>query len=1031
MHCTVHINHSWTQESTLQTLHERKIEKLRRELEEASLEGMLTGELCADLGQAYDKQYKATHEESALANTIKYYTMSLEHYLDEGYYGPLLNNLGIALQNRYKQQGDMKDLEQTIVCHQQALDLRPPGHPDHGNSLNNLASALQYRYKKLGNMADLEQAIISHRQALDLHPPGHPLHGSSLNNLGSALKWRYEQLGDMKDLEQTIVYHRQALDLRPLGHPDCANSLNNLAGVLQRRYEQLGDMKDLEQTIVCYQGALDLYPPGHPLHSTSLNNLGSALNHRYKQLGDTKDLEQTIICHRQALDLCPPGHTSHSRSLNNLGNALMAKYRHLGDLKDLEQAILYHEQALDLRPPGHPDHGNSVNNLARALQRRYEKLGDVEDLERAIIYYRQALDQHPPGHHSYANSLHNLADALHTRYVQVGDMQDLEQTIVYHQQTLSLHPPGHPLCPTSLNGLGSAFRSRFLQLGNLPDMISATESFKDAVSLLPPHHPLHCTFLYAQASFKLIIHNLTWVKCKNCSHVHDACTLFESAANHLPSGLLQRFKASKKWVQAAHKHNHKSVLTAYSKALELQQQHLALLPSISSQHKFVETAPTLALNAASCAVTAGNLEAAVVFLEQGRSILWSKMQGYISRQDPGLAEAFTTVAHQLEHNAVSDDVDIGLQRTLSEKWTQLLQKIRTLDGFADFLQAVPFGTLKSAADEGPIIMVNISDYQCNAIILQSSSSPTVVALPDISPDILKQLVPTPGEAMNGPPKGAAATLRTLWDTVVQPVVNQLVILEVPENSRIWWCPTSYLCALPLHAAGPCKKGLKNLPDLYISSYTSTLTSLIHARSTISKSQSSPGLLLISQPEGLPKVLEEVEIIKGFGQHMIITSSSGADSYKAAVLEALQSHSWVHFACHGIVEEQPFDSWFQLYHGEHLTVLDIAKAELPNAELAFLSACHAAAGDIHGTPDESIHLAAALQFSGFKSVIGTLWAMVDDDGPDIADAFYRHMFRNGNTVDLRDAAESLNVATRKLRSKGVPPSRWINFIHIGA
>ena len=35
--------------------------------------------------------------------------------------------------------------------------------------------------------------------------------------------------------------------------------------------------------------------------------------------------------------------------------------------------------------------------------------------------------------------------------------------------------------------------------------------------------------------------------------------------------------------------------------------------------------------------------------------------------------------------------------------------------------------------------------------------------------------------------------------------------------------------LPLHIAGPCRKGQWNLPNLYISSYTPTLTALVRAR----------------------------------------------------------------------------------------------------------------------------------------------------------------------------------------------------------
>ena len=47
--------------------------------------------------------------------------------------------------------------------------------------------------------------------------------------------------------------------------------------------------------------------------------------------------------------------------------------------------------------------------------------------------------------------------------------------------------------------------------------------------------------------------------------------------------------------------------------------------------------------------------------------------------------------------------------------------------------------------------------------------------------------------------------------------------------RVWWCPTAEFSLLPLHAAGPCRKAEKNLFDIYISSYTPTLTTLIHAR----------------------------------------------------------------------------------------------------------------------------------------------------------------------------------------------------------
>ncbi|KAG2077902.1 hypothetical protein BDR04DRAFT_966193, partial [Suillus decipiens] len=66
-------------------------------------------------------------------------------------------------------------------------------------------------------------------------------------------------------------------------------------------------------------------------------------------------------------------------------------------------------------------------------------------------------------------------------------------------------------------------------------------------------------------------------------------------------------------------------------------------------------------------------------------------------------------------------------------------------------------------------------------------------------------------------------------------------------------------------------------------------------------------------------------------------------------------------------KQPFNSRFAL-RDKPLTLLDIMENYTPHAEFAFLSACHTAVGD--KIPDEIIHLAARLHFSGFKSFIST-------------------------------------------------------------
>ena len=73
----------------------------------------------------------------------------------------------------------------------------------------------------------------------------------------------------------------------------------------------------------------------------------------------------------------------------------------------------------------------------------------------------------------------------------------------------------------------------------------------------------------------------------------------------------------------------------------------------------------------------------------------------------------------------------------------------------------------------------------------------------------------------------------------------------------------------------------------------------------------------------------------------------------------------------------------LQHNAHLTHLRIAKSHwhLPTAELAFLAARNTAEITIteDGAPDEVLHLTAAMELSGFRSLIGTMWAMIDEDG----------------------------------------------------
>ena len=102
----------------------------------------------------------------------------------------------------------------------------------------------------------------------------------------------------------------------------------------------------------------------------------------------------------------------------------------------------------------------------------------------------------------------------------------------------------------------------------------------------------------------------------------------------------------------------------------------------------------------------------------------------------------------------------------------------------------------------------------------------------------------------------------------------------------------------------------------------------------------------------------------------------------------------------------------------------------HTELAVLSACQTAKGD-RGLPEEAIHLAAGMLTAGYGSVVGTMWSIGDDDGPIIAEKFYKYLIDEAGG-DSRQAAYALHNAVAHLRDiRGEKNfASWAPFIHLG-
>ena len=867
--------------------------------------------------------------------------------------------------------------------------------------LHSRAGSLAAKFQQGGGTSYIEEAIALDREALELCPPGHPKRSVALTELACHLSVRYGQLGVTRDIHEAIALDREVLDLSPHGHRDRSTALNNLAVYLFTRYKQLGAMEDLDEAIVLDREALNLRPQGHPHWSMSSNNLAIRLSARYNQLGTMEDLDEAIVLNREALNLRPQGHPHRSMSLNCLASDLFARYNQLGERQDLDEGIVLDREALNLRPQGHPDRSMSLTNLAASLSTRYKQLEAMEDLDEAIVLNREALDLYSQGHPDRSMSLNNLAFHLSTRYNQLGTMQDLDEATVLGREALNLRLQGHPDRSMSLNNLANYLCNRFTRSKQLQDK---EELFS----------------LYTQLA-------------------------------HMPQMVSSDdLSAAKEWIRLAEDLQHPTILLAYETSLRLLIQHLAILPSLP-QHLVIlkKHTSSLAADAFSACLRNRSLTNAVELLEQGRGVFWSQLTRLQSPLDDvivsgsegkSLADEFTRLALSIRSSLKLPGADQHERLChLSYDMQRVVTNIRELPGLSRFLLPSLFPDLQRAASGGPVIIVNASEYSCDALIVFLDRDPVHVPLHITQEEVRelsKELHTLSVRAMRGDvTKELASFLRKLWDQIVSPIVDCLQASH-PSQSRIWWCPTAEFSTLPLHAAGPFRKGQQNLPQLYISSYTPTLTALIHARRhdpsnsttedkhfiAVGQAQAAGENELLSVGAELDNVRQRVDGLATF------TRIDGEEACTSRVVDELDRNEWVHLACHGLPNrKEPLESAFALHDGQ-FTIQRIIGCDFKNPEFAYLSACHTTVGD-EESPDEVIHLASAMQFAGFRSVIGTMWAVDDGETNKITSMFYKHMVDESGRLDHTRAALALNKTMRSVRD--VPFDQRVLYIHLGA
>lgn len=949
-----------------------------------------------------------------------------------------LNYLAISLFIQHSSSGGLEVLDEAIRLHRLALELRDDNHPFRETSLNGLAVALNARFRQQKDASTLNEIIELHTEALHLRSPDHPLRDVTLYNLGGALAVKFAEEGLREDLEKSISYQLTALELRPPGHPFRSLALMGVGNQYQRSFDHYGDSSHLAKALDSFREALELNPPGVHGRDGHLNNLALCLKTHFETYGDINKLRESVGLHREALTLRPVGHPYRSSTLHNLGESLAAEYEMHHAKESLLESIDSLRESLKLRPKGHPYRWNTLMYLGRVLLYHHRQCESEGALLEAIEHLRESLCVVSSALCQDLTS-HMLAAVLSALYQHTRNSSYVAEATVIWENVLSFRKEGHPKRAET----NFEFASMLFRTNPSDGWADAFEYLVQAVTdpFCPPRLRLHL----AQNTLQVV----------------------ESEA-HSSQG---------------HVHWGHRILDIYFHVIELLPQVAHLGLDSASRLEMLRGTEHLCRSAAARALILDRPEDAVEILEEGRNICWTQSLHLRS------SDAFTDLPtdersrlHELidalnvplpeASRANQADLDgiIELRRQQNGEIQRMLKRVRSRPGFDRFFKMESFARLIRGVSQGPVVILVSSDLGSYALIIVNDRGETrTVSLAHVTPKWLSQLrircieagfrnsggvgmgwgsnseaggpISRLGIKPRRPVAGnfstPTAVLEEIWGRVVWPVFESLGLKKQigRDRPRLHWCPVGDFTSLPLHAAGRHTGQTKICTsDFVVSSYTPSLSALIKTRTgytPISNKSMKTVVLAEANAVGfrpLPKVEAEVEAVAGKMKSASVECVVDLAPCVDTTIMALPSAHILHLACHGVQKEQALESHFALHDGP-LTISMLAELNLPQAILAFLSACETAKGD-EKQPDQTMHLAASLLFCGFRSVIGTMWAMHDNDGPVIAKVVYEELLGRG-TLDLEDIPYALDTAIQTLRASGVSPTRWATFVHMGA
>jgi tetratricopeptide (TPR) repeat protein len=941
-----------------------------------------------------------------------------------------------------------------------------------------------------------------------------------LRSAATILAHRFDLGSDLPDIEQAISLGEQGLQSPCLRQVDRWKVLGVLASHLLCRFSSTEDPADLERAQSLLQEALIMPDLPDDAKSSYLREHGKLLYNKYKLDKNPDNIEGSIQSLSSSIELADSQNISVAAAYNDLGNAYSLKFELNGKIDDSRksiEALLKAIACIDRHPIISVERPMYLHNLANSFFLYHEKSNQVLDLDHAISYYQEALDVTDDLSVQASNRTGALSWALQRKFDLTKDPTYLSQARDSLEFVLVNNPSLRPRDVAFLeNRLGGTYIREFCETQDTSLLDKAADCFRKVAKdsgcsvpefINPGFINLARTLMHKyeitktdedmkaaaarvfQLPKKLLnpsireMRGLLGNAGKFCSLVYDttkrkpfgimAILFYKLLVNEPTTSSLERVHSAMMQARLQYEVNlnGSEAISSLALAVELMSEAIMMGSNRADQLRAAKQMAWLPGHIIAFGLAAGNTPGDIIQLfERGRSFIWNRLVDQnteisdLREAHQDLANTFEVLREQLTRTRAQSQVIESvacsrlLQHDVAVEYNSVLKLIRQQEGFENFLLLpARVSRLQDYASFGPIVVLNVTLYRSDAIIIKSEGIVHVpLPLFTLRDCLLKGIELQ--NALNDEDMEAGSTLfhsvlTWIWEVVAHPVLEELGFVGScqPGESlpRVWWAANERIASLPVHAAGDHKRALEtgascSVIDRTVSSYIPTLRFLGLSRERAASLHSeqhteAPGTALLVQMPTTPNdkdlvnVSVEVEAVESIlSSRLQITNMDRPK--RSRLLPSLSSCTMAHFACHGVAHpEDPSLSQIKLQDWLYspLDVRFLLKTPMPKCQFVYLSACETALNKATGLREEAIHLSSAFQMAGVPYSVGTSWKIDDSFSVDIAEDFYSNLVQMCDGLDFSRSSYALHNAVMKARGRGVDAMLWAAYIHSGA